>query len=381
MRCITLAASLLLLAGATLGQNGAGWALGANPVWQLDERLSVLKAVPGNAHQTIAATESGHVWLLEQGSGRATSLLQLGLDASGDLGLSDLAFHPDFPADNRVFVAVTDLDPELGPVTRVTAWHWRRDGATHYRIDAPYTLFSVPADGIWRTQALLAFDEAGHLLVALGDGGAEPATLNDAGNWRGKLLRMAIDRRRPGQPFIEAGAAPGSAVIARGLRSPAGMVSGGPLGTWVLDLGPEGAARLFAATEGAHFGWPCRAGSRQLRRTGGCDSITVVSPQWDSGPREPPVAPWNLVVQQVPAFSGDGLPAHTLVFGDPASNQVIGYSPFGPREFRASTGTGAFSLLQADGGRLYGFNASDRQLYHLTAAPVLQVSGNQDLRE
>ncbi|MFE9745549.1 PQQ-dependent sugar dehydrogenase [Saccharothrix saharensis] len=167
------------------------------------------------------------------------------VDPAGDGGLTGLTLSPTYAEDQLVFVYVTT--------------------ATDNRVlrfapgDVPKPVLTGIPKGPTGNRGVLAYDRAGALLVATGDGG-NPAAAADPNSLAGKVLRIdANGQPAPGNPTA------GSRVLASGLKSPAGLcVSGDGAKTWVTDAGAT-ADLLYRVEAGKALGdpawsWPERPG-------------------------------------------------------------------------------------------------------------------------
>jgi len=133
---------------------------------------------------------------------------------TGEMGLLGMAFHPDFPADRRVFLSYTNED--AGRVSRISEFRSTDDGAT---IDpnSERILLIVGQPETNHNGGHIAFGPDGYLYIGLGDGGGANDMHGAIGNAQrmttllGKMLRIDVNGAAPyaipaGNPF--AGFAP-----------------------------------------------------------------------------------------------------------------------------------------------------------------------------
>ena len=153
----------------------AGW--DPNKIWV---RFTTVATVPGRplavtnagdgSGRLFVAEQGGEVYIVKSGSVTSTPFLDISGQVSGgsEQGLLGLAFHPDFPSDNRVFVNYTngagntvvssfEVDPGSPDVIVPGS------EAVVIEVDQPYANHNGGA---------INFGPDGYLYVALGDGGS-----------------------------------------------------------------------------------------------------------------------------------------------------------------------------------------------------------------
>ncbi len=153
---------------------------------------------------------SGDRYIVEQG-GRILRLTSDGsidaqpfLDISdhvqsqGEQGLLGLAFHPDFAQNGRFFVDYTRRDDGATTISEFTI---AVDGADAGPVESTErTLLTIAQPYANHNGGMLAFDDAGMLIVSTGDGGSGGDPLGngqDRASLLGKLLRLDVDRGWP----------------------------------------------------------------------------------------------------------------------------------------------------------------------------------------
>lgn len=198
--------------------------------------------------------------------GRSTPFLNIGGRVvwwTGEYGLYDLAFHPQYTQNGFFYVAYTGRDGQGGVSTfisrfRVSADPDAADPASETR------LFRLEQTSAIHKGGELAFDPATNLLYAAVGDDRQRRPAQDAAAFQGKIIRLAVDA-------VPAGAGPDATglltleVRALGLRNP-----------WRFDIDPV--RRLLFIGEvgendweeinlmsldetGANFGWPCLEGT------------------------------------------------------------------------------------------------------------------------
>lgn len=185
----------------------------------------------------------------------------------GEMGLLSMAFHPDFPADDRVFVYYS-TETDAGSL-RSQVSSFRVSGDPD-RLDATETqILTIPQPATNHNGGHLLFDEDGYLIIAMGDGGGSNDTYGnaqDSSNLLGSLLRIDIDAGTPyavpgDNPFV---GGPGRDEIwAVGLRNPWRIwIDEGLL--YVADVG-QGEREEITVVDAdrplINYGWPRFEGS------------------------------------------------------------------------------------------------------------------------
>lgn len=228
-----------------------------------------------------------------------------------DRGLVGLAVDPRFASNGFIYVAYvlddgsdgdrraqaqqvvryTMVDDEIDPATRHVVLG-RVTGPSCYAVEAIETPDCLPLDGYTHTIGDLAFDDAGRLLVSVGDGALLTFAESETGRAQtmraqnpqvlaGKVLRVdpVTGRGVPGNPFYgtpqDAAGLPGtsnaSRVLALGFRNPFRISvrhagNGDPDDDQVMvgDVGEGRTEEINSITDdsGVNFGWPCLEGTQ-----------------------------------------------------------------------------------------------------------------------
>ena len=240
------------------------------------------------------------------------------VSSGGERGLLGLAFHPQFAVNRRLFVNYTNLR-----------------GDTHVaelRADSPDTadpaservLLAVAQPFANHNGGGLAFDNAGKLLVALGDGGSGGDPLGNGqrlDTLLGKILRLDVDAGTPyaipdDNPFRgRAGARP--EIWAYGLRNPFRIAVDRPSGDlYIGDVGQNRVEEidvgLAARRGGENYGWNVTEGTQCFSPASGCDRSGQTPPVLEYGHSEGCSVTGGVV------YRGCRLPdlAGTYFFGD-----------------------------------------------------------------
>jgi glucose/arabinose dehydrogenase len=205
----------------------------------------------------------------------------------GEAGLLGMAFHPNFPADPRVYLFYSHTEP--GPVlmSRLSEFSTTDNGATlnpateHILITLP-----KPNNESNHNGGNLAFGPGSFLFAGIGDGGGgndQHGMIGNAQNTNtlfGKMLRIDISgttgtvryRIPPSNPFSSSatlcntngtGSQPCPEIFAIGLRNPWRWSFDRATGQlWVGDVGQNAVEEVDRVDLGGNYGWRCFEGTR-----------------------------------------------------------------------------------------------------------------------
>lgn len=175
------------------------------------------------------------------------------LSTEGERGLLGLAFHPDYVANGRFYLNLTN---ELGDTE---IWEVNNAGSVNVLLTIDRTAGVTNHNGGW-----IGFGPDGFLYIASGDSGGGNDPENAAQNvndLRGKMLRIDVNSADPGLNYaIPAGNPFGNEVFAYGLRNPWRASFDTATGDlYIADVGQnarEEVNYLPAGTgAGVNFGW------------------------------------------------------------------------------------------------------------------------------
>jgi len=210
-----------------------------------------------------------------------------------ECGLLGLAFHPDFPANRRVYINYND--PQF---RSITSEFMTPDGGLTLDPASERILLTVnkPADN--HNGGQLHFGPDGFLYLGLGDGGGGGDPQENAQNpmrLLGKMLRIDVNSQPGGQPYgIPAdnmfpanprcnvngsGAQNCPEIYALGLRNPWRWSFDRQTGTqWVADVGQGSWEEINILTRGGNYGWDNREGAHCFEPPSGCITAGMIDP-------------------------------------------------------------------------------------------------------
>jgi len=270
----------------------------------------------GERARAFVVEQGGRIRVVRSGTLVATPFLDISskIRAGGEQGLLGLAFHPQYASNGRFYVNYTDRSGD----THIS--EFRASPPTADAVD-PATereLLFVRQPFANHNGGGLAFDNAGRLLIALGDGGSGGDPLNNGqklGTLLGKILRIDVDAGSPyvvpaDNPFrATAGAHP--EIWAYGLRNPFRIAIDRPTGD--LYIGDVGQGRIEevdvdpgSRRGGLNYGWRITEGSRCFNPSSGCDTSGITMPIYEYSHGEGCSVTGGVVYRgcRVPALAG-----------------------------------------------------------------------------
>jgi glucose/arabinose dehydrogenase len=272
-----------------------------------------LQSVPGDAERLYVVEQGGRIRVVRNGQVAATFLDIAGrLSSGGERGLLGLAFHPQFATNRRFFVNYTN------PAGDTHISEFRASSADAADPASERILLEVGQPFANHNGGGLAFDNAGRLLIALGDGGSGGDPLNNGqklGTLLGKILRVDVDAGSPyavpaDNPFrATAGALP--EIWAYGLRNPFRIAIDRPTGDlYIGDVGQNAVEEIDvdpgSRRGGLNYGWRITEGSRCFNPSSGCDTSGITMPIYEYSHGEGCSVTGGVVYRgcRVPALAG-----------------------------------------------------------------------------
>jgi glucose/arabinose dehydrogenase len=189
--------------------------------------------------------------------------------ARGQGGLMDIALHPRFP-ENRLLYLTYSTGNESANQTTVASAVFNGESLEKVRV-----IFQVsqPKSGTQHFGSRLLWLPDGTLLVAIGDGGNPPLTLNgdlirkQAQNKRsqlGKIIRINGDGSIPANNPFRNDPQADSRLFSYGHRNIQGLALNPLTGqVWASEHGARGGDELNQIKAGSNYGWPLVTFSRE----------------------------------------------------------------------------------------------------------------------
>ncbi len=247
-----------------------------------------LQSVPGDRERLYVVEQGGRVRIVRDGQLQPAPFLDVSgrISSGGERGLLGLAFHPQFATNRRFFVNYTN------PRGDTHVAEFRATSADAADPGSERVLLLEPQPFANHNGGALAFDAAGKLLVALGDGGSggDPLGAGQSLSTRlGKVLRIDVDAASPyaippDNPFrATAGAQP--EIWAFGLRNPFKISVDRLTGDlYVGDVGQNRVEEIDVAAAsrgGLNFGWNTMEGSQCFSPASGCNRSGLTLPVYE----------------------------------------------------------------------------------------------------
>ncbi len=226
------------------------------------------------------------------------------VNSSGQGGLLDVAFDPDYAENGWVYMSLSDpldSDPSMAMTMIVRG----------KIIDGAYTsqevLFQARDEdyvkGGRHFGSRITFDNEGHLFFSIGDRGMKDMA-QDVTLPAGKIYRLNRDGSIPADnPLVgEAGAYEG--IFTYGNRNPQGLIVHPETGVlWETEHGPKGGDELNIISLGKNYGWPVISYGRNYNGT-------VLTPFTEKEGMEQPISQWtpSIAVCGLDVYTGDLFP-------------------------------------------------------------------------
>lgn len=262
----------------------------------LTEPVDVADAGDGSGRRFLVE-QSGVIRIVDRAGLRARPFLDISAEirSGGEQGLLGLAFHPDFPADPRLFVDYTDRNGD----TVVSEFRIDAADADVANPDSERVLLQIDQPYPNHNGGAVAFGPDRMLYIATGDGGSGG---DPQGNGQrtdtllAKILRIDVNGSGAGaerayaiptdNPFVDApGAKP--EIWLTGLRNPWRIrfdPANGDL--WIGDVGQNAWEEIDVARAGVgglDFGWNRMEGFHCYAPSEGCDQTGLTLPVAEYG--------------------------------------------------------------------------------------------------
>jgi len=301
--------------------------------------------------------------------------------SGGETGLLGMAFHPNFPATNRVFLSYTaTVSGQL--VSRISAFT-TTTSAGGVTIDAgsEAILLVVNQPEANHNGGNIAFGPDGYLYIGLGDGGGsgDGGVQNGHGpdgngqrltTLLGKMLRIDVNGAAPysipasnpyqGNAVCPAAGRASSAcpeIYAFGFRNPwRWSFDRGNGDLWVADVGQNAYEEVDKVMLGGNYGWRCREGAHDFNSAGtpACATANTIDPLIEYGRSD------GFSITGGYVYRGPQTTSYTgrYIFGDYGSGRIWAWIPesaASPRQptFLVDANIGITSFAQGNDGELY----------------------------
>lgn len=238
--------------------------------------LSVPTSMAFSPDGRIFVTEkNGNLRIIQNGQLLATPFHSFTVASNGEQGLLGIAFDPNFPVNQYIYVYYTVMTPSVhNRLSRLTAsGNNSVSGSEVVLLDLP------PLGGNYNHQGgAIHFGADGKLYIAVGDH-QDPARAQLLDNPFGKMLRLNPDGTIPSDnPFIGQTTGINQAIYAIGFRNPYTFAVDPVTGRiFVNDVGNATWEEINQLSPGANYGWPTCEGPRDVG-LGSCNNPDFTYP-------------------------------------------------------------------------------------------------------
>ena len=257
-------------------------------VENLTQPISLKNAGDGSGRLYVVE-QGGRVKVIENGSVVSGNFLNISsqISTGGERGLLDIAFHPNYSQNGRLFTHYTDT----GQDTVISEWQVNLQTG---QVDTGSERIIITANQPYGNHngGQIAFSPTdGYLYIALGDGGSggDPdENGQDLSTLLGSILRLDVDGSTPYEipadnPFVGVSGAKAE-IWAYGLRNPwrfsfdrlDGRLFAG-------DVGQGAREEVDLITRGGDYGWNTMEGNLCFDPSSNCDRTGLILPIHDYG--------------------------------------------------------------------------------------------------
>lgn len=198
--------------------------------------------------------QGGQLRVIKNGQLLPAPFLSVTVSSSGERGLLGIAFHPNFAANNYVYVYYTATSPTIhNRVSRFTA---NGDVAVAGSESIILELDNL-SSATNHNGGAMHFGPDGKLYIAVGEN-ATASNAQTLNNLLGKMLRINADGTIPDDnPFFNSASGNNRAIWALGLRNPFTFAFQ-PFGTrmFINDVGQSAFEEINDGIAGSNYGWP-----------------------------------------------------------------------------------------------------------------------------
>ncbi|HEU5136081.1 MAG TPA: PQQ-dependent sugar dehydrogenase [Steroidobacteraceae bacterium] len=247
---------------------------------------------PGNSARWYVAQKTGAVRVFDNTANVTTTREFINIasrlnsnpaSANDERGLLGMAFHPNYPADPRVYLFYTGSAAGGGLVDRLSQFRLASNG-TSLDPATELELFNVADPETNHNGGNIAFGPDGFLYIGIGDGGSGGDPHGAIGNGQnlqtllGKMLRIDVSAASstttytipPSNPYAGnarcntngTGAANCPEIYAYGFRNPwRWSFDRGSGQLWLNDVGQGALEEVDLVVAGGNYGWRCFEGT------------------------------------------------------------------------------------------------------------------------
>ncbi|WUO17551.1 PQQ-dependent sugar dehydrogenase [Streptomyces sp. NBC_00289] len=194
----------------------------------------------------VSSRDEGTITRIDEKTGRKTELGQVpGVSAAGEGGLLGIALSPDFASDRMIYAYFTSASDN-----RVVRVLYEDEKPAGEQLGAPDTVFKGIPKGFIHNGGRIAFGPDKMLYAGTGESG-DRGLAQDKKSLGGKILRLTPEGEpAPGNPF------PDSPVYSYGHRNVQGLAWDDKQRLFASEFGQDTWDELNAIKPGDDYGWP-----------------------------------------------------------------------------------------------------------------------------
>lgn len=237
--------------------------------------LGIVKA-PEMSDYLFVLEQRGMIYKVADANGASVKLPFLDFrkfvsQEGSETGLLGMAFHPQYPKNNRVFLSYTSGTGK-NLISNIAEIVISENGLSKKNTITPKILMTVKQPYTNHNGGAIAFGPDGYLYFSWGDGGAGGDPENhaqDLNSYYGKIFRIDVNQKSgnhnysvpPSNPFVgKPGVRP--EIYAYGLRNVWQMHFEKPTGQlWAGDVGQNAVEEIDRIELGKNYGWRIREGN------------------------------------------------------------------------------------------------------------------------
>ena len=244
----------------------------------------------------LLTEKEGKLWLVDTRTGAKTAVAGVpAVRAAGQGGLGDVAVHPEFVVNRRVYLSFVEAGPDGTSGAAVGYGTLDTTNAAQPALTGFKVIWrqSPKVDGNGHFSHRIAFGPDGLLYLSSGDRQKFTPAQDISGNL-GKVLRLTDEgAAAPGNPWTAQGGI-AATFWSIGHRNLLGLAFAPDGRLWESEMGPQGGDEVNLIVAGKNYGWPKASNGSNY---GGGD----IPDHRDGDGYEPPKVWWN------PSISPGGL--------------------------------------------------------------------------